>query len=61
MPSSFVTLKIARRSASEVQSQAYLASDLSYIDQPVFDSIYAKATDAKRFINAFIGYLNRSS
>lgn len=53
-------LKYARRSASEVQSQAYLALDRSYMDQPTFQRIYDKATDAKKLINAFIGYLNRS-
>lgn len=53
-------LKIARRSASEVQSQCYLALDLAYIDKECFDQIYAKATDVKRLINALIGYLNRS-
>ncbi len=53
-------LRIARRSASEVQSQAYLALDLEYIDQAHFDAVFAKANDAKRLINALIGYLNRS-
>lgn len=53
-------LKIARRSASEVQSQGYLALDLGYIDKECFDLIYAKANDVKRLINALIGYLNRS-
>jgi len=53
-------LKIARRSASEVQSQTYLALDLEYVDKGRLDAIYAKANDAKRLINALIGYLNRS-
>ena len=53
-------LRITRRSASEVQSQCYLALDLTYIDKGSFDQIYAKADDVKRLINALIGYLNRS-
>ncbi len=53
-------LKIARRSASELQSQCYLALDLAYIDKECFDQIYVKANDVKRLINALIGYLNRS-
>ncbi len=53
-------LKYARRSASEVQSEAYLALDRKYISQQTFQAVYDKATEAKRLINAFIGYLRGS-
>ena len=52
-------LKFSRRSASEVQSEAYLALDRKYITQESFQTIYDKATESKRLINAFIGYLNK--
>jgi four helix bundle protein len=52
-------LKYARRSASEVQSEAYLALDRKYLTEQAFQTIYDKATEAKKLINAFIGYLNR--
>lgn len=51
-------LKIARRSASEVQSEAYLALDRHYVTNSAFQEIYDRATDAKKLINAFIGYLH---
>jgi four helix bundle protein len=53
-------LKIARRSASEVQSELYLALDQKYLTAESFQPIYDKATEVKKLINAFIGYLNRS-
>ena len=53
-------LKYARRSASEVQSQLYIALDRRYIDQDQFQRIYDQATSVKKLINAFIGYLNKS-
>lgn len=53
-------LKIARRSASEVQSELYLALDRKYLAADQFQPIYDHATRVKKLINAFIGYLNRS-
>ncbi len=50
-------LRIARRSASEVQSQAYLALDQAYIAEDVFKCMYEDATDAKRLINGMLSYL----
>lgn len=50
-------LKYSRRSASEVQSQLYIAIDQDYIDQDQFQCIYDQATSVKKLINAFIGYL----
>lgn len=52
-------LKYARRSASEVQSEAYLALDRAYLDGQSFQTVYDKATDVKKLINAFIGYLRK--
>ncbi len=52
-------LKLARRSATEVQSESYLALDRKYITPDQFQNIYDKATETKKLINAFIGYLNR--
>jgi len=50
-------LKYARRSASEVQSQLYLALDRRYITPEQFEAIYDQATQYKKLVNAFIGYL----
>lgn len=53
-------LKYARRSASEVQSQLYIASDQEYISAKQFDRLYGQASSTKRLINAFIAYLRRA-
>ena len=53
-------LKIARRSASEVQSELYLALDREYITPEELTSVYALATETKRLINGMIGYLRKS-
>lgn len=53
-------LKYARRSASEVQSEAYLALDRKYLSPDMFQQIYDKATVTKKTINAFIAYIRRS-
>ena len=52
-------LKIARRSASEVQSQLYLALDRKYITQAELANAYDLATEAKRLINGMITYLRK--
>ena len=52
-------LKMARRSASEVQSELYLALDRKYITREELDVAYNLATEAKQLINAFIAYLRR--
>jgi len=54
-------LKIARRSASEVQSELYLALDRNYINQEELNSAYALATETKRLINGMIAYLRKSN
>lgn len=50
-------LVYARRSATEVQSQLYVALDAGYLDQAVFKRLYDKATDVKKLINGFLRYL----
>jgi len=53
-------LKYARRSASEVQSELYLATDRRYVTAEQFQLLYDKATEVKKSINAFIAYLRKS-
>jgi four helix bundle protein len=54
-------LKIARRSASEVQSELYLALDRKYITADELKTAYDLATEAKRLINGMIAYLRKQS
>ncbi|MEW5829586.1 MAG: four helix bundle protein [Chloroflexota bacterium] len=53
-------LKMARRSASEVQSELYLAVDRQYVTQSELTIAYNLATETKRLINGMIGYLRKS-
>lgn len=53
-------LKIARRSASEVQSELYLALDRKYINKEELNTAYNLATESKRLINGMIAYLRKS-
>jgi four helix bundle protein len=53
-------LKYARRSASEVQSQLYIALDRHYITADQFQAMYDQATQLKKQINALIAYLKKS-
>jgi len=53
-------LKMARRSASEVQSELYLALDRKYISEEELNTAYYLATETKRLINGMIAYLRRS-
>ena len=55
-----VFLKYARRSASEIQPEIYLALDRKYVDEAIFKQIYEKATEIKKTINALIAYLHKS-
>lgn len=50
-------LGISRRSASEVQSQLYVAFDQGYIDQNEFTSIYGETEEIRKMITRFIKYL----
>ncbi len=53
-------LKYSRRSASEVQSEIYLALDRKYVTQEEFQKVYDLATLTKKSINAFIAYLRKT-
>jgi len=50
-------LKIARRSASEAQSELYLALDRKYVTQDERQAAHDLASEAKKLINGMIGYL----
>ncbi len=52
-------LKIARRSASEVQSELYLALDRKFITRDELDVAYGLATETKRLINSMISHLRQ--
>ena len=53
-------LKYARRSASEVQSEIYLALDRKYVTSDDFQRVHDMATTTKKSINAFVAYLRKS-
>ncbi len=53
-------LKMARRSASEVQSELYLALDRKYITETERKQAHEQADEAKRLINGLIAYLRQS-
>jgi four helix bundle protein len=53
-------LKMSRRSASEVQSELYLALDRKHISEKELQSAYGLATETKRLINGMIAYLRKS-
>lgn len=52
-------LKMSRRSASEVQSELYLALDRKYINENERVIAYDLATETKKLINGLIGYLRK--
>ncbi len=52
-------LKMARRSAGEVQSELYLALDCRYITPDELKACYALATEVKKMINGLMTYLRR--
>jgi len=54
-------LKMSRCSASEVQSQLYLALDRKYINNDQLNIAYSLATETNRLINGMIAYLRKSS
>lgn len=51
-------LKMARRSASETQSELYLALDRKYITQDEMQKAYDLASEVKKLINGLIAYLH---
>ena len=52
-------LKLARRSASEVQSELYLALDAGYITEDELNKAYALAVEVKKLINGMLAHLNK--
>ncbi|MBI5650696.1 MAG: four helix bundle protein [Chloroflexi bacterium] len=52
-------LKMARRSASEVQSELYQALDRKHITEEERQRAYDLASEAKRLINGLIAYLRK--
>ena len=54
-------IKMARRSASEVQSQLYLALDLNYIASEELEVGYQLATETKKLINGMVSYLRQQN
>jgi four helix bundle protein len=52
-------LGISRRSAAEVQSLLYAASDIGYIDAGMFQSTYDQAEKTKALTGAFMHSLRR--
>lgn len=53
-------LHVAKGSASEVQSQLYVALDLKYISQATFEELYELSDETVRLISGFIKYLRRT-
>ena len=53
-------LRYSHRSATEVQSQLYVALDQDYISEQEFDHLYSLADEAKSKVGGFIAYLLRS-
>lgn len=50
-------LSIARRSASEIQSQLYIAADQRYITHENFTLMYKETEEIRKMITGFIKYL----
>lgn len=50
-------LSMSRRSASEIQSQLYIALDQAYINDSEFNELYREAEEIRRMITGFIKYL----
>jgi len=53
-------LKMARRSAGEVQSELYLALDAEFIATEELKKAYDLAVETKKLINGMISYLNKN-
>jgi four helix bundle protein len=52
-------LKMARRSAGEVQSELYLTLDSLYITEDELNKAYNLAVESKKLINGLITYLTK--
>jgi four helix bundle protein len=53
-------LKLARRSAGEVQSELYLALDADYVTSEEMKRAYDLAVEVKKLINGMLKYLRNS-
>jgi len=53
-------LKMARRSAGEVQSQLYLALDVGYIAEEERQKAYILSMEVKKLINGMMTYLRKT-
>jgi four helix bundle protein len=54
-------LRMAQRSATEVQSHLYVALDRHYLERAQFENLYAQAQQTRRIIGGFIKYLQTST
>jgi len=54
-------LGIAKGSASEIQSQRYVALDLKYISEATFQQLYELSEETIRLTSGFIKYLRRAT
>lgn len=54
-------LRYSQRSASEVQSQLYVALDQNYVSAEDFAQIYDLADHARSKVGGFIAYLQRAN
>ena len=54
-------LFVAKGSAGEIRSQLYLALDLEYITQEVFNELLSDINEIARLLSGFIKYLNKQS
>lgn len=52
-------LYIAKGSAGEVRSQLYLAFDLNYISNEVFNELVGEVSEISKLISGFIKYLSK--
>lgn len=55
------SLGVARGESGELKSQLYRCLDNHFINQQLFDELYAELDQLIRKISSFIGYLNKSS
>lgn len=53
-------LRIARRSASELQSHLYVCLDEGYLESARFDRLYKQMQDVKGLVGGFLRYLGAS-
>ena len=50
-------LSYSKRSCSEVQCIMYIALDLNYVDEELFQEIYSQAQETRKLISGFVRYL----